>query len=255
MTKMPVLFIGHGSPMNAIEENRFVEGWRQMTASLPQPKAILALSAHWYTRGTLINNQLQPKQIYDMYGFPPELYQLKYPAPGSPKLADQVARLLPGKTRVDNSWGLDHGSWSILSKIFPAANIPVVSVSLNGELTPQEQLTIGSQLSSLRDEGILIFASGNVVHNLGRLNWDMPGGYAWADHFDHYIRDRILAGDFNAVLDFASQGQEAQLACPTPEHFLPLLYALGAAGPKSQVQVFNDARTMGSLSMTSYLFQ
>lgn len=255
MTKMPVLFIGHGSPMNAIEENRFVEGWRQMTASLPQPKAILALSAHWYTRGTLINNQLQPKQIYDMYGFPPELYQLKYPAPGSPQLADQVARLLPGKTRVDNSWGLDHGSWSILSKIFPAANIPVVSVSIDGELTPQEQLTIGSQLSSLRDEGILIFASGNVVHNLGRLNWDLPGGYEWADHFDHYIRDRILTGDFNAVLNFAGQGQEARLACPTPEHFLPLLYALGAAGPKSPVQVFNDARTMGSLSMTSYLFQ
>lgn len=253
--RMPALFVGHGSPMNAVEENAFTRGWREIAAKLPAPKAILAVSAHWYTGGTFVGPQEKPRQVYDMYGFPEELYRLRYPAPGSPALARRTQALLGQRVSADGSWGIDHGAWSVLCRMFPEAEIPVVQLSVDAGAPPETHFALGRALRPLRDEGILLLASGNVVHNLRRVDWtNEAGGYPWADAFDGAIRESILAGRYGDVVDFRRTAPQAELAVPTPDHFYPLLYALGAAEPEDALTVFNDARTLGSLSMTSYLF-
>lgn len=253
--RMPALFVGHGSPMNAVEENAFTRGWREIAAKLPAPKAILAVSAHWYTRGTLVGPQEKPRQVYDMYGFPEELYRLRYPAPGLPALARRTQALLGERVSADGSWGIDHGAWSVLCRMFPKAEIPVVQLSVDAAAPPEAHFALGRALRPLREEGILLLASGNVVHNLRRVDWaNEAGGYPWADAFDGAIRESILAGRYGDVVDFRRTSPQAELAVPTPDHFYPLLYTLGAAEPEDALTVFNDARTLGSLSMTSYLF-
>jgi 4,5-DOPA dioxygenase extradiol len=250
--KMPMVFTGHGSPMNAVEENRFSKGWEALGRELPRPKAILAVSSHWVTDGVRLSPAEKPRMVYDMYGFPEALYEVQYPAPGAPALARRAAELLGG--RLDDSWGLDHGVWSVLRRMFPDAGIPVVEMSVDAGAAPEDWFKMGQKLRPLREEGVLLLASGNVVHNLSLLDWDRPDGYAWADAFDAWVRDRILNGRYGEVLRWQDAGESAAKAFHTPEHFAPLLVALGAAEGDS-VKTRNEARTMGSLSMTCYLFQ
>lgn len=252
--RMPVLFVGHGSPMNAIEDNVFTREWRRIGGMLPRPRAILAVSTHWYGEGTRTSDAVHPRMVYDMYGFPRPLYEVKYPVPGSPELEERVKAMLP-ETVTDNSWGIDHGTWSVLVHMFPDADIPVVQLSVDAYKSSQAHLELGHALAPLRDEGVLILGSGNVVHNLHLIGWNVPGGFPWADAFDQYIRGRIEAGDFAAVADYRSAGEPAEKAFFTPDHYFPLLYALGAADSTDSLTVFNDARVYGSISMTGYLFQ
>ena len=255
MTKrMPALFIGHGSPMNAIEDNSFSRAWSALGATLTEPKAILSVSAHWFTRGTKVNDSPKPGMIYDMYGFPEELYQLNYPAPGSPELAYRVRSLVGDSVSIDNNWGLDHGTWSVLHRVFPQANIPVVQLSVNAMLTPAEHYAIGQTLRPLRDEGVLIFGSGNVVHNLSRVDWRMNDGQPWAQEFDQWIHQAIETGDHDPVIHYDRAGEAAQLSVPSMDHFAPLLYVLGASDADDAITTVNAECTLGSMSMTSYLF-
>ena len=255
MSKMPVLFVGHGSPMNAIENNEFTANWSKIGADLPKPKAILSVSAHWYTDGTRICDEAHPRQIYDMYGFPRELYELKYTVDGAPDYAHTTKELLRREVVVDNSWGIDHGTWAVLCHMFPQADIPVYQLSIDKNLDPGTHYRIGEELHGLRDQGVLILGSGNVVHNLAKINWELEGGYPWAREFDHYIKEAILSGEHQQVIHYENAGKASELAFFTPEHYDPLLYALGAAGQDSRVTVYNDACILGSLSMTGYLFQ
>ncbi len=250
-TKMPVLFVGHGSPMNAIEDNEFGRTWAQVGQTLPKPKAILCVSAHWETRGTQVTGMDQPKTIHDFGGFPPELYAMEYPAPGSPELA-RLAQATIRKTqvRLDQSWGLDHGTWSVLVKMFPQADLPVVQLSLDRTQAPDYHYALGKELRALRNKGVLIVGSGNVVHNLGLIAWD-GGAYDWAIEFDATIKQLILAGDHAAITQYQKLGPAARLAIPTNEHYLPLLYILSLQDPQENVRFFNDQISMGSLSMRS----
>ena len=252
--RMPALFVGHGSPMNAIEDNAFSRAWSALGAQLEQPKAILSVSAHWFTRGTKVNDDASPSLIYDMYGFPEELYRVKYPAPGAPELARRTKSLLGDAVTVDNSWGIDHGTWSVLRRLFPQADIPLFQLSVNALLTPAEHYSIGQRLKLLRDEDVLIFGSGNIVHNLSRVEWRMAGGQRWASEFDRYIERAVREDRPQDVIDFRAAGTSAQLAVPTMDHFAPILYVLGARDPADQLSVFNAECVYGSLSMTSYLF-
>ncbi len=251
--KMPVLFVGHGSPMNAIEDNEFSRTWRALGEALPRPRAILAVSAHWYVSGTRVNAAAQMRQIYDMYGFPQPLYQLKYPAPGAPELAAQVMELLPEAVQ-DGSWGIDHGSWSVLCHMFPAADVPVTQLSIDHNAPPDAHYRMGQALKPLREDGVLILARGNVVHNLGRVDWDREGGLPWADEFDEYVCRAVLEDRPQDVVHSERAGHSAREAFPTPDHFYPLLYALGAREPGDAAQVFCKKRVLGSLSMTGYRF-
>jgi 4,5-DOPA dioxygenase extradiol len=255
MSRMPVLFIGHGSPMNAIEDNEFTRSWVSIGENLPKPKAILSVSAHWFIDGTRICDELHPKQIYDMYGFPRELYELQYPALGSPEYAHIAMSVLHKEVTVDNSWGIDHGTWSVLCHMFPKADIPVYQLSIDRRLDAESHYKLGQELSSLRDQGVLILGSGNVVHNLAKINWELEGGYPWAEEFDAYIKAAILEGNHQKVIHYEQSGKASEMAFFTPEHFNPLLYVLGATGENDKVEVFNDACILGSLSMTGYLFQ
>lgn len=252
---MPALFVGHGSPMNAIEKNTFSNAWIVLGNELPKPKAIVSVSAHWFTRGTKISDSPAPKMVYDMYGFPDELYRVVYPAPGAPSLAQQVVDLLDERAAVDNTWGLDHGSWSVLRRLYPNADIPVLPLSVNALASPEEHYAIGASLRALRDEGILIFGSGNVVHNLGRIDWKEQGGFDWAYSFDGLIKQAVLSRNNEDAIRYTAAGDSARLSVPTMDHFAPLLYVLGASHSTDQIRVFNEACVLGSLSMTSYLFQ
>ena len=254
MERTPVLFTGHGSPMNAIEDNPFTREWERVGRALPRPKAILSVSAHWFTPGTLVSDVARNRTIHDMYGFPDALYRVRYDAPGAPEVAARVAALLGPACTPNGDWGLDHGTWSVLRRLYPQADIPVLQLSVDQNLAPRDHFRLGQALRPLRDEGVLVFASGNVVHNLGMVGWDMMGGFPWADAFDQYIRDAVTGHRFEAAVDYHAAGQAARLAVPTMDHFAPLLYALGAADENEPVTVFNDARTMGSMSMTGYLF-
>ncbi len=254
MEKMPVLFIGHGSPMNAIEDNLFTDNWQQTALRLPRPRAILCISAHWYTHGTRIMDEDHPKMIYDMYGFPDELYRVQYKAEGAPLLAHETKKLMKRDVSIDNSWGYDHGAWSVLRRMFPAADIPVFQLSVDMNADAKTHFTIGQELKSLRDQGVLIVGSGNVVHNLGRINWNMKGGQPWAVEFDSYIIGKIRTREFDDVIHYESAGESSKLAFPTPDHFFPLLYVLGASDPDDRLTVFNDSCTMGSMSMTCFQF-
>lgn len=253
--RMPALFVGHGSPMNAIEDNRFSREWEALGARLPRPEAILSVSAHWFTAGTKVSDAPALKMIYDMYGFPAELYRVNYPAPGAPEAAREALALLGGAAEADNSWGLDHGSWSVLRRMFPAADIPVFQLSVDRNASMEEHFRLGRLLRPLRDRGVLVFGSGNVVHNLRRVNWDMDGGYPWAEAFDGYIRENVEARRFEDAVRFRQAGDSAPLSVPTPDHFAPLFYVLGAAREEDRLSAFCPECTLGSLSMTGYLFE
>lgn len=253
MNIMPVLFVGHGSPMNAIEDNSYSQAWSALGQRLPRPKAILAVSAHWYVDGVRTQNALQPTTIYDMYGFPEALYQVKYPAPGAPELAERLHQLLQDVV-IDNTWGIDHGTWSVLHHMLPKADIPLCQLSVDTSKGPEAHYALGKLLAPLRKEGVLIIASGNIVHNLRRVRFDMDGGFDWAKFFDEQIRDWIMTKDHDAVCRYREMGDSARLSVPTPDHFNPLLYALGAAESTDTITIFNEAQIAGSLSMTSYAF-
>ena len=253
--KMPVLFMGHGSPMNAVEDNPYTAEWKKIAAEIPKPKAVLAVSAHWYTRGTRIADTREPKMVYDMYGFPEELYRVRYPAPGSPELAAEVRRLLGPGVETDNGWGLDHGTWSVLHRMYPDASVPVVQLSVDAEASPERWLQLGTELRPLREQGVLILGSGNVVHNLSRVEWGMRGGFPWAEQFDSYIREKLEHRAIPDVVRYESAGECAKLAFRTPDHFAPLLYVVGASSEEDALEVKNASCTMGALSMTCYLFR
>jgi 4,5-DOPA dioxygenase extradiol len=247
--KMPVLFVGHGSPMNAIEDNEFSQAWAQIGQSLPPPQAILCISAHWETAGVQATAMEAPRTIYDFYGFPPELYAVRYPAPGSRALASLVQQALPGAAvQLDLTWGLDHGAWSVLRRMFPAADIPVVQLSLDYNKSPQEHYELGKALSSLRHRGVLIVGSGNMVHNLRLIQWG-DNAFDWALEFDDLLCQRILAGDHEAITQYSQFGRLAMLSIPTPEHYLPLLYTLAAQEKDEPVSFFAEKVTLGSISM------
>jgi 4,5-DOPA dioxygenase extradiol len=253
--KMPVLFVGHGSPMNAIEDNAFTRTWSHVGKQLPKPKAILSISAHWYTELTRISDVQNPRLVYDMYGFPPKLYEVKYPVKGAPELANQLKDLLGDQVVVDNQWGIDHGTWSVLVHLFPDADVPVVQLSIDQTLSPEQHFKLAETLKELRNEGIMILGSGNIVHNLHKVNWGMQGGYEWAYAFDVYIKSNIVSGKFENVIAYERAGSSHKEAFYTLEHFLPLLYVLGCVAETDALTVFNDVCTLGSISMTGYLFK
>lgn len=252
--KMPVLFVGHGSPMNAIEDNEFTQIWKSLGKRLPRPKAILAISAHWYSEGTRTSDVENPRMIYDMYGFPEELYAMKYPVMGSAELASQLIVSLGKLVTTDNQWGIDHGTWSVLCHMYPEADIPVVQLSIDHQASATTHYEIGKALKFLREEGVLILGSGNIVHNLSLINWQMEGGYPWADDFDNYIKKNILDRNHDAVIYHDRVGESAEKAFYTPDHYYPILYALGASDLSDDIEVFNEKCLMGSMSMTGYLF-
>ena len=253
--RMPALFVGHGSPMNAVENNKYTKKWQEIGRQMARPRAILMISAHWYTHGTRIMDTKTPRLVYDMYGFPEELYRVHYPSPGSPELAARAQELLSVPVQTDNNWGIDHGAWSVLCHLFPEANVPVVQLSVDGTAGAQAHFQMGQDLSALRDEGVMIIGSGNIVHNLARIQWEAESGFSWAEEFDGYIRDKIEKREFPDVVDYRKAGSCAKMAFPMPDHFYPLMYALGASNEEDRLTVFNEDCLMGSLSMTSYLFQ
>jgi 4,5-DOPA dioxygenase extradiol len=249
---MPPLFVGHGSPMNAIEENEFRRGWRDAAREIPRPEAILCISAHWETRGVAVTEAERPETIHDFYGFPKALFDVRYPAPGSPSLARRVAGLLSDElARLDPKRGLDHGSWSVLAAMFPEADVPVVQLSLDTNQPASFHLQVGRKLAPLRDERVLILGSGDVVHNLSLIDFGRPDGFDWAIRFNEAVKKLILAEDHDALARYESLGPDAPLAVPTAEHYLPLLYVLGAKAKGEPLRFFNDTVTMGSISMTS----
>jgi 4,5-DOPA dioxygenase extradiol len=253
---MPILFIGHGSPMNALADNAYSRGWRALAARCPRPRAIVAVSAHWYIRGTAVTADPLPRTIHDFGGFPPALYAVSYPAPGDPVLAAKLAGCLaPTAVASSTQWGLDHGSWSVLVHMYPAADIPVVQLSVDSTLPGAGHFALGRKLGALRDDGVLILASGNIVHNLMLADWRQ--GVApkpWARQFDDQVGDSILAGDFDSVLEPARFGEPGRLSVPTPEHYSPLLYVLGAARAGETAELGLRDVALGSISMTCVSF-
>ncbi len=253
--KMPMLFIGHGSPMNAIEENEFVQGIRNVSSELPKPKAILAISAHWETRGTHVTAMEQPKTIHDFGGFPKALYEVQYPAPGMPLLAEQIQQQINSTdVYLDDKWGLDHGAWTVIKHMYPLAEIPVIQLSLDYYKTPQEHYELAKQLNEMRNNGVLIVGSGNLVHNLGMIHWSKLNenyGYDWAIEANNKMKELILDGNHKDLMNYKKLGKEFNLSIPSAEHFLPLLYILALQNKKDKVSFFNDETVGGSLSMTS----
>lgn len=255
--QMPVLFIGHGSPMNAIEENDFVSTWRDLGKTLPRPNAILVISAHWETSGTQVTAMERPRTIHDFGGFPKALFEVQYPAPGSPELAQEVKSIV--KTTdilLDEKWGLDHGAWSIVNRLYPNADIPVIQMSLDYYQTPSYHYNLAKELASLRKKGVLIIGSGNMVHNLRMVAWDKLNaeayGYDWALEANEKMKQFILTGDHPSMINFRTQGRAFDLAIPSPEHFIPSLYALGLKEDNENIDFFNDKAVAGSLTMTSF---
>jgi len=248
----PAVFFGHGNPMNAIASNGYTEAWRRMGEEMPRPKAILCVSAHWYVPGTGVTISSAPRTIHDFGGFPPELFQVQYPAPGDPALASRVQQLLsPLEVTQDDSWGLDHGTWSVLKHVYPAADVPVVQLSIDETKPAAFHFEIGKKLAPLRDEGILIAGSGNLVHNLHTYAWGRHPRepYDWAVRFETAARDMILAGDVQPLIDYETLGQDAALCIPTPEHYLPLLYVLGAGRRRERIRFPVEGVDGGSISM------
>jgi 4,5-DOPA dioxygenase extradiol len=258
--RLPVLFVGHGSPMNAIEDNEFSRRWRQLGEALPRPRAILCVSAHWETWGTLVTAMERPRTIHDFGGFPAELYRAEYAAPGSTWLAGEVRNSIgAAQAAFDLDWGLDHGCWSVLSRMFPAADLPVVQLSLDYTLSPGEHYAIGRELAGLRDKGILVVGSGNMVHNLGMVeikgggrDFSRPYGFPWAIEANDLFKRLIDEDRHQELADYPALGEAARLAVPTPEHFLPLLYVLAAKREGEKIAFFNDKPLAGSLTMTSF---
>lgn len=253
---MPVLFVGHGSPMNGIEDSEFSRRWTQMAKELPVPKAVLVVSAHWFTRGTRITAMDFPQTIHDFGGFPQELFDVQYHAPGHPVLAKETAELLhSAHVELDHDWGLDHGTWTIVRHMYPEANIPVLQLSIDYTKGPQYHYDLAKELYALRRKGVLIIGSGNMVHNLRMVAWDKLNdaeyGYDWAKNMNERFKSLIVNGDHLPLINYNTLGKEAMLAIPTPEHYLPLMYTLGLREKKDDVSFFNDKAVAGSLTMTS----
>lgn len=258
--KMPVLFVGHGNPMNAIEENIFVEGFRNIASRIEKPNAILCISAHWLTNGTKVTAMPFPQTIHDFGGFPDELFQVQYPAKGSPELAKETKLLLaPTPIELDETWGLDHGTWSILRRMYPNADIPVIQLSIDYSKPMQWHFDLAKQLNSLRSKGVLIIGSGNIIHNLRMVDFKninkVDYGYDWAIEARTIFNDYLKEGNFNAIINFDKGPSSLKMAVPTPEHFIPLLYSLGLKEKTDDLSLFNDQLVAGSLSMTSVLLQ
>lgn len=253
--KMPVLFVGHGNPMNAILKNEFNQSWKKLGEQLPKPKAILVISAHWETNGTRVTAMKNPRTIHDFGGFPKELFAQQYPAPGSPELASELTEKVK-KTAVslDGQWGLDHGTWSVLLPMYPKADIPVFQLSIDRRQAEKWHYELAAELRYMRKKGVLIIGSGNVVHNLGMINWNSSEPFDWARDFNEKIKSNIQEGDFQKILGHRSWGKMSELAVPTNEHFVPLLYTLGISDGKEDRRFFNDAYDLGSVSMTGIRF-
>ena len=252
MKSMPAIFIGHGNPMNVIRPGRWADSWRALGATLPKPAAILAISAHWYIPATMAAAMLHPKTIHDFRGFPQELYEIKYPAPGAPALAEKVRDLLePVPVNLDLEWGLDHGAWSVLYHLFPKADIPVAQVSIDRRQPPSFHYDIGRRLAPLRDEGVLLLGSGNLVHNLQAYQWDRPDADAfdWALKFEERVRSVLQVGEADQLVDYAAMGSAARLSVPTPDHYLPLLYVLGSRREGERASFPVEGFDGGSMSM------
>lgn len=252
--RQPVLFIGHGSPMNTLQDTAFTRAWRAIGASLVKPRAILMVSAHWLTHGTALHMPRQPKTIHDFRGFPPELFAFQYPAPGFPELYEPLAAALaPVAVLRDEQWGLDHGAWSILAHLFPNADVPVAQLSMDVDLDEDGHYALGEKLRALRDQGVLIIGSGNVVHNLAMMRTPAGGpAYDWADRFNSYIREGLTTRDHSRLTDYISFGPDAALSVPTPEHYWPLLYIAGASMADEPQAVCIDDPSPGAISMMSW---
>jgi 4,5-DOPA dioxygenase extradiol len=255
--KMPVLFIGHGSPMNAIEDNAFSQRWKKMGKEIPLPKAVLVVSAHWLTQGTLVTAMDKPKTIHDFGGFPKELFQVEYPALGSPSMALVTKNLVKSTTiNLDHDWGLDHGTWSVVKHMYPAANVPVYQLSIDYYQSPQYHYNLGKELAELRKKGVLIIGSGNMVHNLGKIKipqagFSAPFGFDWALEINEIFKKNIKAKNHKDLINFPALHKQIDLAIPTPDHYYPLLYTLGLQDNKDKVEIFNDVALAGSITMTS----
>lgn len=254
--KMPVLFLGHGSPMNAIEENEFVTGFRNVAAGIPKPKAIICISAHWETKGTMVTAMEMPRTIHDFGGFPKALFDVQYPAKGSPELARMTKDLVTATdVHLDDRWGLDHGAWSVIKHMYPNADIPVIQMSIDYTASPERHYEIAQQLSALRRKGVLIIGSGNMVHNLGAVDWqnfDKDNyAYDWAIEANTKMKSFIMDGNHDALIQFRKQGRAFDMAIPSPEHYLPLVYAIGLQEKGEMPHLFNDKAVAGSLTMTS----
>jgi 4,5-DOPA dioxygenase extradiol len=253
---LPAIFFGHGNPMNALMTNSYTEGWRAIGARIPRPRAILSISAHWFVPGTGVTVSTAPRTIHDFGGFPPELYQVRYPAPGDPELARRVQTMLaPMPVSLDNSWGLDHGTWSVLRHVYPAADVPIVQLSIDESQPASFHFDIGRQLAPLRAEGVLIVGSGNLVHNLHAYAWGrhVPDPYDWAVRFETEAKGLLVSNDSKPLVDYETLGHEALLSIPTPDHYLPLLYVIGSRQTNEPVSFPVEGIDGGSISMLSVL--
>ncbi len=250
--KMPVIFIGHGSPMNALKNSKASLAWRELGKKLEKPKAILAISAHWYTNETYIQSSDKPTQIYDMYGFPDELYKIKYDVNGNKNLTKRILELLDENVSIDNGWGIDHGMWSALVHMYPNADIPIVQLSIDRTKNSEMHYFLGKKLNQLREEGFLILASGNIVHNLRELD---PNNELRQEtrEFDEWIKESILKNNIDNPISYYKHAL-SKFAVPTAEHYIPLIYAIGAADKSDKIEIFNNYYELGSISMTSYIF-
>lgn len=258
--RMPLLFLGHGSPMNAIEENEFVTGFRDIAKTLPKPNAILCISAHWFIKGTKVTSMEMPKTIHDFYGFPQELYEVQYPAKGNPALANEIKNLLmPNLVELDYDWGIDHGAWSVIKHLYPKADIPVVQLSIDYTKPASFHFEIAKKLSELRNKGVLIIGSGNIVHNLRLVdygNFDKDNyGYDWAIEAKETINRFLLDGNYESIINYEKQSKSIQLAIPSSDHYLPLIYILALKQKEENITLFNDKLVGGSLSMTSLIIK
>ncbi|RZL37340.1 MAG: 4,5-DOPA dioxygenase extradiol [Pedobacter sp.] len=254
--KLPVLFIGHGSPMNGIEDNEFSRTWSKFGKEIPKPKAVLVISAHWLTRGTYITAMPNPKTIHDFGGFPQQLFDVQYPAPGNPNLAAATSQLITSTdVGLDHDWGLDHGTWTVVRHMYPNADIPVLQLSIDYNKPPQYHYDLAKQLQSLRKKGVLIIGSGNMVHNLRMIAWDKMQqdnyGFDWAIEMNTIFKEKLGNNDFKSLIEYEKLGAAAKLAIPTPDHYYPLIYAMALQDNKDDVSFFNDKLVGGSLNMTS----
>lgn len=254
--KLPALFIGHGSPMNGIEDNEFSRNWAKMGQEIPKPKAVLVISAHWLTRGTHITAMEEPRTIHDFGGFPQALFEVQYPAKGSPELAEETSKIITStNAMLDHDWGLDHGTWTVVKHMYPDADIPVVQLSIDYGKPPEYHYQIAKEIASLRKKGVLIIGSGNMVHNLRMVAWDKlrepEYGYDWAIEMNTIFKQKIAEGNHKDLIDYQNLNKAATLAIPTPDHYYPLLYTLGLQDSKDDISFFNDKLVGGSLNMTS----
>jgi 4,5-DOPA dioxygenase extradiol len=253
VSRLPAIFFGHGNPMNALADNVYTRAWRTIGSSIPKPHAVLCVSAHWYVPYTAVTAMASPRTIHDFGGFPRELFEFQYPAPGSPTIAAEIRELLGPSAQLDQSWGLDHGAWSVLCHVYPEADVPVLQLSIDRTLSTRDHYELGRALAPLRERGILVVGSGNLIHNLGAYAWGQENvpPYDWALRFETQAKTAMLAGDHRPLIEYQSLGRDALLASPTPDHYLPLLYVLGAQLPGDEVSFPITGIDGGSISMLS----